>query len=342
MEMVLGVRIPSEIIVPWERIGRVGCLLALSGVLYCSVREYTVDFRRGMSENVICGQEMKTDCGGEGERIYGIVSGVPADLEGQELRNALGWEITGYLQKAGLSDRVEAVRTDTAGRSGVWGDRKDAEPVEDWWNVAALGPAWGVGKTEMPAPAGDLPQGQWNTGIGDSEIPDIPYVDVPSVDVREEDVPSVDIREEDVPIVDIGEEDVPSVDIGEDVPSVDVPEEETGTGGKGESIEIAGFIVDSQGYITGVTDNLVLMDGILAVSADPECMGIRADAFLDIEEEVIEIYIPANICDIEQGAFDCFPLLMYIEAAEDHSCYHSEDGILYSENGEEIAYPTGR
>lgn len=42
-----------------------------------------------------------------------------------------------------------------------------------------------------------------------------------------------------------------------------------------------------------------------------------------------EIYIPANIREIEPGALDVFESLAYIEAAEDNPGYYSENGILY-------------
>lgn len=109
-----------------------------------------------------------------------------------------------------------------------------------------------------------------------------------------------------------------------------------------EMREIAGFYVDSQGYIVGVTETLSFTDGILAVASDSECVGIRGNAFSDVEAEVFEIYIPANICEIEPGAFDVFSNLMYIEVSGESLYYYSMDGILYSKSGEEIAYPTGR
>ena len=118
--------------------------------------------------------------------------------------------------------------------------------------------------------------------------------------------------------------------------------EDTFTDENGEIREIAGFYVDNQGYIVGITENLSFMDGILAVASDSECVGIRENAFSNVEDEVVEIYIPANICDIEPGAFDVFGNLMYIEVAVGNRCYCSIDGILYTKSGGEIAYPAGR
>lgn len=56
----------------------------------------------------------------------------------------------------------------------------------------------------------------------------------------------------------------------------------------------------------------------------------------------MEIYIPADITYIEDGAFDDLCCLMYIEVAGDNPEYYSEKGILYRKDGTEIAYPMGR
>lgn len=107
-----------------------------------------------------------------------------------------------------------------------------------------------------------------------------------------------------------------------------------GTGESGESgesgiKEISGFLVDTDGYITGVTENLNLIDDILVFPWDEGCIGIRAGALSGLAGCVGEIYIPSNIREIEPGALDELAPLAYIEAAEDHPCYYSEDGILY-------------
>lgn len=131
----------------------------------------------------------------------------------------------------------------------------------------------------------------------------------------------------------------------EDNDNVDLPpiqDDEEVTDKVDEIREIGGFFVDAQGYIVGITDSLVLVDGILAIASDAKCVGIKADAFCGVEEDVFEIYIPTNICEIELGAFDGFANLMYIEVADGNPYYESIDGILYSKSGEEIAYPAGR
>lgn len=130
-----------------------------------------------------------------------------------------------------------------------------------------------------------------------------------------------------------------SIEAAEPDTDIKEPEEETEVN---DLIISDGFSVDAQGYITGITDSLVLLDEILIISADQRCVGIRENAFSDIEGFVTEIYIPANIHDIEAGAFRYFQDLMYIEVSENNPYYSSVEGILYSKSGEEILCPIGR
>lgn len=96
-----------------------------------------------------------------------------------------------------------------------------------------------------------------------------------------------------------------------------------------EMRELAGFLIDEEGYIAGVTERVDLTDGILILARDTECIGIREGALSELAGCVGEIYIPANIREIEPGALDVFESLAYIEAAEDNPGYYSENGILY-------------
>ncbi len=107
-------------------------------------------------------------------------------------------------------------------------------------------------------------------------------------------------------------------------------------------MEIAGFCIDKQGYITGTTEGFSIVDGILLIAADEKCVGIRKGAFAGIEEDVMEVFIPENICEIESGALEDLALLMYIEVDKGNSCFYSIDGILYSNSNEIIMCPMGR
>ena len=60
-----------------------------------------------------------------------------------------------------------------------------------------------------------------------------------------------------------------------------------------------------------------------------------------MEEDVFELYIPANITYIEEGAFDNLTNLMFIEASGDNPVFYSEKGILYYNDGTVAAYPEG-
>lgn len=123
-----------------------------------------------------------------------------------------------------------------------------------------------------------------------------------------------------------------------DLPAVTEPVEEerpvdndhTGT------IEIAGYVVDEEGYIIGYTSGLMAVDGILLLATDESCIGIRKDALKGLACDVTEVFIPANITDIEPGAFDALPYLIYIEAAAENPVYYSKDGKLYTILGEAV------
>lgn len=130
----------------------------------------------------------------------------------------------------------------------------------------------------------------------------------------------------------------------QDLPAVSDPavkEETPGADGNTGIRESAGFLIDEEGYITGYTSSLVLVDGILIPATDEGCIGIRKDAFSGLGSDVMEVFIPVNITDIEPGAFDTFTYLAYIEAAADNPVYYSKDGILYTYS-EDVVCMTGR
>lgn len=103
--------------------------------------------------------------------------------------------------------------------------------------------------------------------------------------------------------------------------------EDTDAGSLGTS-ELSGFLIDKDGYITGVTERVDVTDGVLIFAREEGCIGIRKGALSELVGCVWEIYIPVNICKIEPGALDEFLLTAYIEVAPDHPCYYSENGVL--------------
>lgn len=106
--------------------------------------------------------------------------------------------------------------------------------------------------------------------------------------------------------------------------------------------ELPGFVCDEQGYITGYTDTARFFgDGLAALPTHESCIGIRKGALEGLEDDIIELYIPKNIVYIEPGFFEDLSQLLFIEVTTDNPNYYSEDGFLYSKNGELVARPCG-
>lgn len=95
-----------------------------------------------------------------------------------------------------------------------------------------------------------------------------------------------------------------------------------------ELVNIRGFLCDEQGMIVGC-DGLVITDGVLNIPSDERCKGIRSGAFASLGGEVFEVYVPAGILEIEEGAFDGLIELFYIEVNPANPHYGSENGSLY-------------
>lgn len=105
--------------------------------------------------------------------------------------------------------------------------------------------------------------------------------------------------------------------------------------------DVNGFLVDESGMICGIGEHSAISDGYLALPEEG-CTGIRAGAFSDSPAVITEIYIPANITDIEEGAFTGLGELEWLEA-EATDNYYTEDGVLFAENGTCIlGFPSAR
>lgn len=89
-----------------------------------------------------------------------------------------------------------------------------------------------------------------------------------------------------------------------------------------------GFLCDSSGIIIGCQD-IVVIDGVLRIPSAETCTGIAADALASLGTQVYEIYIPANITVIQEGAFNGLTELYYIEIHPDNPVYTSKEGLLY-------------
>lgn len=107
--------------------------------------------------------------------------------------------------------------------------------------------------------------------------------------------------------------------------------------------EFPGYRCDDAGYVTGYTDvGRVLTDGLVALPTHDSCVGLRTGAFAGIEEEIFDVYIPANITKIEEHAFDGMSNLMFIEVAAGNPAYYSVDGVLYHSDRSLAVMPAGR
>lgn len=172
------------------------------------------------------------------------------------------------------------------------------------------------------------PEKDVKTAVGTVEIPTavlIPEEPNPSA-------PEMSLPETAVPVL---PEDgtAPSVPV-EEFPAENPPEESVPE-------NVNGFLVDTSGMICGIADTDVISDGYLVLPAEG-CSGIRASAFAEISELITEIYIPANITRIEEGAFSCLRSLEWLEAEGSDACF-TEDGVLFSENGTCIlGFPSAR
>ena len=147
-------------------------------------------------------------------------------------------------------------------------------------------------------------------------------------------IPAVDSAEEithgektgEVPIEEMPIEEVPA----EETPAEEVPEETVS-----EPVTFmteSGFEYDENGMIISCS-GVLTFDGVLVLPFDATCKGITASALSEISDDIFEIFIPANITEIEPGAFDCFPNLWYVEVQSGNPVYMSLEGELYYLDG---------
>ena len=175
------------------------------------------------------------------------------------------------------------------------------------------------------------------TAAGTAEIPTAVLVP----EEQDPSAPGMPLPETAVPVLpeegtapDIPAEGLPA----EDLPSESIPEESVP---ENSPENINGFLVDTDGMICGIADTGVISEGYLVLPGEG-CSGIRASAFADVPELITEIYIPANITWIEEGAFASLRSLEWLEAEGSDICF-TEDGVLFSENGTCIlGFPSAR
>lgn len=94
-----------------------------------------------------------------------------------------------------------------------------------------------------------------------------------------------------------------------------------------------GYFINAEGMICGLSGSKeVIKDGVLRFPEEG-CSGIAAGALAALGSQVEEIEIPANIAEIQPGAFAGLSNLGWIEADEANPAYVTVDGVLYTADG---------
>lgn len=165
--------------------------------------------------------------------------------------------------------------------------------------------------------------------------------EAPAATVPEE--PEVSVPEGTAPVIpEVPEASVPeepAISVPDD-PAEQVPPENTGNGSVPGVID--GFLVNESGIIYGISDpDLVVNDGYMEFPTE-KCTGIAAGTFSSGLPTVREIFIPANITYIEEGAFSGLANMEWFEM-ESSGAYYTEEGVLFAEHGTcLLAFPAGR
>lgn len=94
-----------------------------------------------------------------------------------------------------------------------------------------------------------------------------------------------------------------------------------------------GYLINAEGMICGLSGGKeVIKDGVLYFPEEG-CSGIARGALSGLGSAVEEIEIPANITNIQPGAFVGLSNLGWIEADAANPAYVTVDGVLYTADG---------
>lgn len=94
-----------------------------------------------------------------------------------------------------------------------------------------------------------------------------------------------------------------------------------------------GYLINAEGMICGLSgDKEVIKNGVLYFPEEG-CSGIARGALSGLGSAVEEIEIPANITNIQPGAFVGLSDLGWIEADAANPAYVTVDGVLYTADG---------
>lgn len=356
MEIVSNLPFPDKMYIPLERLLRACLIILMSGMLYFGVQNHMESMEEEPRGDIVDAAVLrsgtgflKTDpvniCMDAGE-IMVIIPG-----RGIERFEVLPAPYT-------KSDKAEAMAP-VIGKKGISAEVPKSDKAE------AIAPI--IGKKEIAAEESEsckteeaVPIIKGNEMTPEDIVPNKPEEAVPIIKVVPDKPETAEPKIEETEITvsdpadngtgvkvpetpDIDESDMQADDSDcsvdrEVVGSTDVSETEEDPDIHGITI-LSGFVLDAEGYITGTESNVDVTDGILVFPIDKVCVGIRKGALSGLGEYVYELYIPANIRDIDTGVFAELTSLMYIEVEEDNPCYYSMDGILYSVTGEVIFDP---
>lgn len=298
MEMVVELVASRRNSLPWECIIRGGLVLAIIGVLCIGSRSDAKDKPAKTAGDIVNP--------GTGEHILGS-NARECGRNAKDTAVKLGEE-TGILAYIWEKDIVNALVIPNG----------TAPDIAEWPVIIEFEPETGV---ETVPDIEELP------------FAEPPYIEEPYIEEDEQAAGFWPVEEEVSAIEEDGTKAIPPVSAPDSTDEGAAEDVGDGGGEAGaeefEMRELAGFLIDEEGYIAGVTERVDLTDGILILVRDTECIGIREGALSELAGCVGEIYIPANIREIEPGALDVFESLAYIEAAEDNPGYYSENGILY-------------
>ncbi len=178
-------------------------------------------------------------------------------------------------------------------------------------------------------------------------VPNVPVDTAPSVpDTPVDTLPLVPDESEDIlpAVPDVPADEEASEPVVPSVPNETLPDQSVPGGEEEEPAvpgTVDGFYVNEAGMITGIADPSVVSDGYMELPSEG-CSGISSGAFLSAPAGIREIYIPANITYIEEGAFVGLNEMEWYEKASSGG-YYSADGVLYSEGGTcVLAFPPAR
>ncbi len=268
-----------------------------------------------------------------GENVYAEIFAVPGPVE-RNAENHVPAALTGNLGSSfGFGSIDSEVPSDNmaskkpvlpeSAADGTVSDEPETTPMpgDSADNIVVDGPADVVlpnPPAEEETPGTDIPTG----GAPEDSIPG---TDIPADGVPDENTPGADIPTDEVP--------------DESIPETDVPSDE-GTG----TVPAEGFLISEEGLIYGYNPEAGLVaDGESLALPSEGCSGIAFGAFDGVGAGIVDIYIPANITYIEDGALAGLTDLQWIETDAANPNYASPDGILFDSSMTSLlAFPGGR